>query len=138
MESDYERVSSPGTERILGLFYDSEINSTSSSVTTSPKRRIRTQAQSNIMGQKDPAHTPIRDELVSMKIKDMHFAGDMIRRTVYNSQNAKEQKQGESLSSINELEVRTSNRQMKGLQQSQSMQTIIQEVMVVHNSITGR
>ena len=136
MESKYERISSPGTERILETFYDSEVNSSSTSVESSPKRRGPPHTSITSIGRKDVSHAPIKDELVSDKINDMHFAGDMIRRTVYNNQNMKVQKQG-AIATVSQVEVRTSHRQMKGLQHSQSMQTIIQEVMVVHNSVTG-
>ena len=135
MESKNERLSTPGTERILEIFYDSEVNSSSTSVESSPKRRVPPHTNIKSLGRKDISHA--KDDLISDKINDMHFAGDMIRRTVYNNQNAKVQKQGDSIATVSLVDKRTSHRQMKGLQHSQSMQTIIQEVMEVHNSVTG-
>jgi hypothetical protein len=89
------------------------------------------------MARKDPALPPLRNELVSDKINDMHFASDMIRRTVYTNPVPIGKAQQQESAGDSEIAARTSQRQMKGLQHSQSMQTIIHQVMEVHNTMTG-
>ena len=152
---DYnERPASPGTEKILLDYYKADDDSTNASVSASVASKRRHQQHSHFMGRKEHSLPPVRNEMVSDKINDMHFASDMIRRTVFTNQNnlhtkehSKEHQQQlqrtPSVSSIatagsdNEIEIRSSQRQMKGLQHSQSMQTIIHQVMEVHNLMTG-
>ena len=143
MDSYTERASSPGTERILIDFYNTDDDTTNTSI-TSNRRREKQKTHLNHMARRDPPQPPLRNELVSEKINDKHYASDMIRRTVFTNQNQSNSKDPQNdynhnnaTSSESEIAARTSNRQMKGLQHSQSMQTIIQQVMEVHNSVTG-
>ena len=146
MDSYSDRVASPGTERILVDFYNTDDDTTTASVTTT-KRKEKSHNHLNHMARKDLPPAPVRYELVSDKINDKHYASDMIRRTVFTNQNQLNSKEPQNYhnnasitstsTSESEIAARTSNRQMKGLQHSQSMQTIIQQVMEVHNSVTG-
>jgi hypothetical protein len=124
-------------EQIITDFYSNEDNSSLGSLNS--KRRLR-----------PPLGKKLADiPLSSGKITDKHYASDMMRRTVFsnNDKTTKEQQfkqdlslsngndDDESLRSVSSIEIRTSNKQMKGLQ-TQSMMMIMQQVMEVHNTVT--
>jgi hypothetical protein len=110
---------SPSAEKILTDFYANDNESICSSTITK-----RTQ-----QSYPETLSPKIRKDIITEKIKSRHFAGDMLIRTVYNPDN--------SSIADNETCSRTSKRQMKGLQQTQSMESTIQQVTVVHNTVSG-
>lgn len=134
MEYHEQRPTSPGMEKILKDFYASDDESVNVSV--SSKRRQHQQPQSNPAAKNNAFLPLMKKGLVAEKINDKHFAGDMIRRTVFNDKDENQRPSNASIAD-NEISARTSNRQMKGLQHTQSMQAIIHQVMVVHNTVTG-
>lgn len=132
MENYHERPSSPGVEKIMLDFYASDDDSVSASVASKRRRHPLTR----LIGKKDVFPVIARKDQTAEKINDKHFAADMIRRTVFNDRT--EVDRPHNVSTIeNEISNRTSQRQMKGLQHTQSMQNIIHQVMVVHNTVTG-
>lgn len=127
-------------EKIMSDFFSNDDNSSIGSINS--KRRLKPP-----LGKRDSTFLPLSSE----KITDKHYASDMIRRTTFaNAGKRNEDYQlkqrsfvsndtiddDESLRSLNSIERKTSNKQHKGLH-SQSMMTIIQQVMEVHNTVTG-
>jgi hypothetical protein len=117
MDLPLDRPISPGTEKILTDFYLNDNESICGSTIT---KRTQQSFPETLSPKSDM--TPIKENIITEKIKSRHFAGDMLRRTVYNDYKTC---------------IRTSKRQMKGLQHTQSMESIIQQVTVVHNTVSG-
>lgn len=126
-----DRPISPGMEKILTDFYANDNESICGSTIT-----IQTQqSYPETLSPKSNA-TSIKKNVIAEKIRSRHYAGDMLRRTVYNDVQADLRRQDSSLAD-HETCIRTSKRQMKGLQHTQSMESIIQQVTVVHNTVSG-
>jgi hypothetical protein len=131
MDLPLDRPISPGTEKILTDFYLNDNESICGSTIT---KRTQQSFPETLSPKSDM--TPIKENIITEKIKSRHFAGDMLRRTVYNDR--QDDVRGQDLSVADyKTCIRTSKRQMKGLQHTQSMESIIQQVTVVHNTVSG-
>ena len=131
MDPPLNRPISAGTEKILADFYSNDNESTCHSTTTKRSQ----QSYPETLSPKSDV-TSMNKNVTAEKIISRHFAGDMLRRTVFNDKQCDLKRDDASLAD-SETCIKTSKRQMKGLQNTQSMESIIQQVTVVHNTVNG-